>query len=212
MPRSFSIILFLCHLCSFSLERVPVFHSRQYTFFFVVVLVSDQSVHLVFPVPISPLVVPSYPVFDSGHARSLRSASGPAADRFGRYRSCIRYVHVLTIVDFIKANEFAKRSRILQTCRHKTDVDTLQVGPHRAISPCQGIRFARRPQDARHCGIDVPDDPPSERNIRTLTTRCSRNEVYLRERAQIHLIRLRNSADRIEILETARRTNCSVRG
>lgn len=47
MPRSFSIIFF--HLCSFSLQRVSCFHSDQYTFFFIlVILVSEQSVHLVF--------------------------------------------------------------------------------------------------------------------------------------------------------------------
>ena len=82
----------------------------------------------------------------------------------GRYQLYIEYVHVVTIANFIKANELAKRSRILQTCRHKTDVDMLQVEPavqFRHVRKYVSFVAVASPEST------FPDDPSSERDIRT---------------------------------------------
>lgn len=100
------------------------------------------------------------------------------------------------------------------------DVDLLHEGPARAISPRQGIYTRSRPGIAGitagstaillrqaadgifRCRAATCDIRPAERGA---SMRFSRRR--LRERAQIHLIRRRSSADRIEIPETIRRTN-----
>lgn len=48
----------------------------------------------------------------------------------------------IAIIDFIKTNDLAKRSRILQTRRRKIDVDTLQKGSPSDFA-ASGNTFAR---------------------------------------------------------------------
>lgn len=125
MPSCFSILLF-SYLCSFSLQRATRPRPHQFTFFFVVVL--EQSVHFVLAVSISHVWTRRY-IHNSRARLSLRLRDRQPMPQLDRYQLYIEYIYVVTIADFIKANELAKRSRILQTCRHKTDVDMLQVGP-----------------------------------------------------------------------------------
>lgn len=161
-------------------------------------------------------------IFDSSSDMLIPLPSGQLPDRqlvasAARYRSYIQYIHVVTIVDFIKANErkgpVFSRSAVVKPmsirCRWSRAVQFRRVREYVLFavvaSPGRASLRDRRP----------PDDPPSDQNEifgRRADIRCPRNEVRLRERAQIHLIRLRNSADKIEIPETVRRTNSSVRG
>lgn len=68
----------------------------------------------------------------------------------------------IAIVDFIKTNDLAKRSRILQTRRRKIDVDTLQKGSPSDFA-ASGNTFVRSFVDIiggsrrdRHLGDHLP--------------------------------------------------------
>lgn len=66
----------------------------------------------------------------------------------------------IAIVDFIKTNDLAKRSRILQTRRRKIDVDTLQKGSPSDFA-ASGNTFVRSFVDIgswrdRHPGDHLP--------------------------------------------------------
>lgn len=146
MSLSSSIIL-LFYFCSFSLQRITrqsvlinllSFHYRSWS------ICTSRYFHLPawtrrrirsrqLPRTHSSSCLPG----------SFRIGSWSTGPWSGRHRSYVQYIHVLTIVDFIKANELSKKSRILQTCRRKTDVGTLQMESRHAISPRQGIGFVR---------------------------------------------------------------------
>jgi len=171
-----SRFLLFSYLCSFSLQWATCFHPCQSTFSF---LHSNISFSLFPSLPHGPVVVS-----DSFLGTLIPSLSGqlPAAGRLGRTstgRTYIQYIHVITIVDFIKANELAKRSHILQTCRRKTNVDTLQVEPRHAISPRQGIRFVRRRRDARTRVTARSTSPTILHQIRTKYSNVALTSVAL---------------------------------